>query len=158
MIVSTTPMPMPPASASGNDCILPTMPAVSALRSRVGPRELPAALACSLDSGPKSTADSADSTPARTHTWVETFLTEMPASDAALGLSAAARTLSPNLVLREQEREDRAHDRHDDQHRELIAADVDGPTLHGLSNRMISGYGRRRATVLGARAAGSRGR
>ena len=99
MIVSTTPMPMPPANASGNDCILPTMPAVRALSSSVGPSELPAALACSLDSGPNNTADIDDNTPASTHTCVDTFFTEMPASDAALGLSAAARTFKPNLVL-----------------------------------------------------------
>ena len=74
------------------------MPAASALSNSVGPSELPAALACSLESGPNKTADNDDRTPARIHTWVDTFLTEIPASDAALGLSADARTLRPNLV------------------------------------------------------------
>ena len=65
----------------------------------VEPSELPAALACSLDRGPNSTAEIADNTPASTQICVDTFFTEMPASDAALGLSAEARTFNPNLVF-----------------------------------------------------------
>ena len=75
------------------------MAAVSASSSRFGPERRRCTLPASrFWIGPISSALTTASTPASTHTWVDTLRTLMPANDAALGLSAAERTARPKRV------------------------------------------------------------
>ena len=95
---STTPITTPPTSARGNDTIAPKSAATSPRRSRSGPSATVMSLVRWFRTGAAITALTAATVPATIHTCVDTAFTRTPDSDAALGLSAAERTASPNLV------------------------------------------------------------
>ncbi len=97
---STTPMAMPPASASGSETSRPTSAAARARSSRPGPSasETDRPPTFTLRSGLTRTTVRVDSTPARVHTMVDTRRVLMAASSAASRLSAAARMARPHGV------------------------------------------------------------
>ncbi len=64
----------------------------------MGPRATVMSLVRWLRTGAAITAPIAATMPATIQTWVDTAFTRTPASDAALGLSAAERTESPKRV------------------------------------------------------------
>ena len=89
----TSPSSSPPASAPGSDTKAPNAAAPSVTTSRFGPSDATLKLGCV---GACSTAETADSPPARIHVTALTRCTEIPESRAASGLLAAARICLPS--------------------------------------------------------------